>query len=177
VTTLRLQLGSNLWEKYSSATPSRVVVQGKQSIRASALAELYLLLIRWTGRGVRVAQDGVDLSALQQLGLGASWEGNPAPRPDLWVLTPGKTLSSDGTLDPLHEWLDRLRQPEPIRVAVEKVIVEAVDNAHEHSRTQRARAQPDACRAAPVRHPSRKKRGMRRRRRRPRCPRRPRRQS
>jgi hypothetical protein len=99
------------------------------------LAELYLLLATWVGTQVTVVQDNLDLSPFRQLKLpGVSWEGDPAANADVWMTVPPATIGSDDTLDTLHAWLQRLRQPDPVRLSIEKIVVEAVDNALEHSR-------------------------------------------
>src|SRR5438034_41524 len=126
VTTLRIQIGSNLWARYSRTNPTRLVVLRSPGTRASELAELYLLLARWVERqALVVVQEGANLAPFQSLNLrGVTWEGGAPADAGVFMVIPTAEIRRDNTLDTLHTWLAGLRQPEPFRLAVEKIIVE-----------------------------------------------------
>src|SRR5438477_13156307 len=90
VTTLRIQIGSNLWARYSRTNPSRLIVQHSPGVRASDLTEFYLLLTRWAERqALVVVQEGTNLSPFQSLQLSSvTWEGDARPNTGLLVVIP-----------------------------------------------------------------------------------------
>lgn len=111
-----------------------MVVRAGRAIHAFSLVDLYLLLSSWASRSIAVVQADVDLQPFRALEIpGITWEGSPSQSPDLFITVPSKDIRKDDTLNAFHAWLLRLRQSEPLRVVLERLVVEAVDNALEHS--------------------------------------------
>lgn len=132
LTTLRVALTSKLWERHASAHPSRVIVH-TGAARASAIADWYLLLSSWN-KPLEVVQEDLDLVAVRELGIpGITWNGTTTTSSSVWLTSPCSTMKTDATLDTLNAWLERTRQLEQVRLAIEKIIIEASDNAREHS--------------------------------------------
>jgi len=138
--------------------PARATLVCPSTPVLPALVELYLLLNQWERGPSQVLLDCADgaaawLGSFGQLGFQhLSWSAIAhALSSDTLIQIPSRTARSDDTLEPLHQWLVQLRQDEPFRVAVDCIVVEAIDNAFEHSES----TVPPVLMAVIHRHPFR----------------------